>query len=182
MFVDVWFPWSLPCRPMSADPSYHSLTSNSSIPYGLSIRPCSLQAYVVITASHCLQTSDLFVIEIHASARRNALSKFTMPAMSPTMTEGGIAQWKVKEGQKYSAGDVLLEIVRVLFFSRCHLSHLPYQETDKATIDVEAAEDGILAKIIVSTPQDTPGHVSYFPEVVRRVQGYICRIPHCHHW
>jgi len=51
--------------------------------------------------------------------------------MSPTMTEGGIAQWKVKEGQKYSTGDVLLEI-----------------ETDKATIDVEAPEDGILAKII----------------------------------
>jgi len=47
------------------------------------------------------------------------------------MTEGGIAQWKVKEGQKYSAGDVLLEI-----------------ETDKATIDVEAPEDGILAKIM----------------------------------
>jgi len=47
------------------------------------------------------------------------------------MTEGGIAQWKVKEGQKYSTGDVLLEI-----------------ETDKATIDVEAPEDGILAKII----------------------------------
>ncbi|KAF9787134.1 dihydrolipoamide acetyltransferase [Thelephora terrestris] len=69
--------------------------------------------------------------QIHGSARRNALSKFTMPAMSPTMTEGGIAQWKVKEGQKYSAGDVLLEI-----------------ETDKATIDVEAPEDGILAKII----------------------------------
>ena len=56
-----------------------------------------------------------FALEIHASARRNALSKFTMPAMSPTMTEGGVAQWKVKEGQKYSVGDVLLEIVRILF-------------------------------------------------------------------
>ena len=58
----------------------------------------------------------LSALEIHASARRNALSKFTMPAMSPTMTEGGIAEWKVKEGQKYSAGDVLLEIVHILFF------------------------------------------------------------------
>lgn len=36
-----------------------------------------------------------------------------MPAMSPTMTEGGIAQWKKKEGESYSAGDVLLEIVRI---------------------------------------------------------------------
>ncbi|KAF7799025.1 hypothetical protein EIP86_010255 [Pleurotus ostreatoroseus] len=56
-----------------------------------------------------------------------------MPAMSPTMTEGGIASWKLKEGESFSAGDVLLEI-----------------ETDKATIDVEAQEDGILAKIIAA--------------------------------
>jgi pyruvate dehydrogenase E2 component (dihydrolipoamide acetyltransferase) len=34
-----------------------------------------------------------------------------MPAMSPTMTEGGIASWKKKEGEPFSAGDVLLEIV-----------------------------------------------------------------------
>lgn len=56
-----------------------------------------------------------------------------MPAMSPTMTEGGIASWKKKEGESFSAGDVLVEI-----------------ETDKATIDVEAQDDGVLAKIIVS--------------------------------
>lgn len=55
-----------------------------------------------------------------------------MPAMSPTMTEGGIAQWKKKEGESFSAGDVLIEI-----------------ETDKATIDVEAQDDGVMAKIIV---------------------------------
>lgn len=51
--------------------------------------------------------------------------------MSPTMTEGGISSWKKREGESFSAGDVLLEI-----------------ETDKATIDVEAQEDGILGKII----------------------------------
>ncbi|THH02160.1 hypothetical protein EW026_g692 [Hermanssonia centrifuga] len=56
-----------------------------------------------------------------------------MPAMSPTMTEGGIAQWKKKEGESFATGDVLLEI-----------------ETDKATIDVEAQDDGILAKIIAA--------------------------------
>lgn len=55
-----------------------------------------------------------------------------MPAMSPTMTEGGIAQWKKKEGEAFSAGDVLLEI-----------------ETDKATIDVEAQDDGVVGKILV---------------------------------
>jgi pyruvate dehydrogenase E2 component (dihydrolipoamide acetyltransferase) len=54
-----------------------------------------------------------------------------MPAMSPTMTEGGIASWKKKEGESFAAGDVLLEV-----------------ETDKATIDVEAQDDGIMAKII----------------------------------
>jgi hypothetical protein len=50
--------------------------------------------------------------------------------MSPTMTEGNIASWKVKEGDTFSTGDVLLEI-----------------ETDKATMDVEAQDDGIMAKI-----------------------------------
>ncbi|KAI9886692.1 MAG: substrate-specific activator of APC-dependent proteolysis [Watsoniomyces obsoletus] len=54
-----------------------------------------------------------------------------MPAMSPTMTEGNIASWKVKEGDSFSTGDVLLEI-----------------ETDKAQMDVEAQDDGVLAKII----------------------------------
>lgn len=55
-----------------------------------------------------------------------------MPAMSPTMTEGGIVQWQVKQGDSYAAGDVLLEI-----------------ETDKAQIAVEAQDDGIMAKILV---------------------------------
>jgi pyruvate/2-oxoglutarate dehydrogenase complex dihydrolipoamide acyltransferase (E2) component len=52
--------------------------------------------------------------------------------MSPTMTEGGIASWKKSEGEAFAAGDVLLEI-----------------ETDKATIDVEAQDDGIMGKIIL---------------------------------
>lgn len=50
-------------------------------------------------------------IEMHMSARRHALTKFSMPAMSPTMTEGGIASWKKAEGETFTAGDVLLEIV-----------------------------------------------------------------------
>ncbi|KAH9985412.1 dihydrolipoamide acetyltransferase [Russula compacta] len=68
---------------------------------------------------------------LHCSARRNALTKMSMPAMSPTMTEGGISAWKKAEGESFSSGDVLLEI-----------------ETDKAVIDVEAQEDGVLAKIV----------------------------------
>ncbi|KAJ3510537.1 hypothetical protein NLJ89_g4621 [Agrocybe chaxingu] len=75
----------------------------------------------------------VFSRAFHVSARRRALAQFNMPAMSPTMTEGGIASWKKKEGESFSAGDVLLEI-----------------ETDKATIDVEAQDDGVLAKIIAN--------------------------------
>ncbi|RMZ92268.1 hypothetical protein DV736_g459, partial [Chaetothyriales sp. CBS 134916] len=62
---------------------------------------------------------------------RLAASNFTMPAMSPTMTEGNISSWKVKEGDSFSAGDILLEI-----------------ETDKASMDVEAQDDGVVAKIL----------------------------------
>ncbi|KAL8419963.1 hypothetical protein RB594_002931 [Gaeumannomyces avenae] len=65
------------------------------------------------------------------SATALAAQNFTMPALSPTMTEGNIATWRVKEGDKFSAGDVLLEI-----------------ETDKATMDVEAQDEGILMKIM----------------------------------
>lgn len=54
-----------------------------------------------------------------------------MPALSPTMTEGNISSWKVKEGDSFVAGDVLLEI-----------------ETDKASMDVEAQDDGVVAKIL----------------------------------
>lgn len=54
-----------------------------------------------------------------------------MPALSPTMTEGNIATWRVKEGDSFTAGDVILEI-----------------ETDKATMDVEAQDDGKLFKIM----------------------------------
>ena len=58
-----------------------------------------------------------------------------MPALSPTMMEGAISDWKLKEGDAFSAGDVLVGI-----------------ETDKAAIDVEAMDDGIMGKIIVSPP------------------------------
>ncbi|KAJ2506422.1 hypothetical protein IWW47_001587 [Coemansia sp. RSA 2052] len=54
-----------------------------------------------------------------------------MPALSPTMTEGGIARWEKKEGESFSAGDLLLQI-----------------ETDKAQMDVEAQDDGVLVKIL----------------------------------
>ncbi|PWN50485.1 single hybrid motif-containing protein [Violaceomyces palustris] len=67
-----------------------------------------------------------------SSSVQDAISKFAMPAMSPTMTQGGVASWKVKQGQSFSQGDVLLEI-----------------ETDKATMDVEAQDDGVMGLIII---------------------------------
>jgi pyruvate dehydrogenase E2 component (dihydrolipoamide acetyltransferase) len=75
-----------------------------------------------------------------------------MPAMSPTMTEGGISQWKKAEGEPFVPGDVLLEIVCASLknspkTSTCDNASL--QETDKAVIDVEAQDDGVLAKIVV---------------------------------
>ena len=55
-----------------------------------------------------------------------------MPALSPTMEKGNLARWLKKEGDKIQAGDVLAEI-----------------ETDKATMEVEAVDEGVLAKIVV---------------------------------
>lgn len=61
-----------------------------------------------------------------------------MPALSPTMTEGTLAKWLVKEGDEVSSGDVLAEI-----------------ETDKATMEVEAVEEGVIAKILI--PEGSEG-------------------------
>jgi hypothetical protein len=74
--------------------------------------------------------TSLLEIGFRTSAACLAAQNFTMPALSPTMTEGNIAKWNVKEGDSFSAGDVLLEI-----------------ETDKASMDVEAQDDGVMAKI-----------------------------------
>lgn len=57
-----------------------------------------------------------------------------MPSLSPTMTQGNIAEWKVKEGDKVSAGDILCSI-----------------ETDKATLDMESMEDGCVASLALSS-------------------------------
>ena len=63
-------------------------------------------------------------------------TEILMPALSPTMEEGKLAKWLVKEGDKVSAGDIIAEI-----------------ETDKATMEFEAVDEGILAKIIVAEGQ-----------------------------
>ncbi len=67
-----------------------------------------------------------------------------MPALSPTMTEGTLAKWLKKEGERVESGDLIAEI-----------------ETDKATMEVEAVDDGVLGKILVAegtegVPVNTP--------------------------
>ncbi|TCO70460.1 pyruvate dehydrogenase complex E1 component subunit beta [Rhodovulum euryhalinum] len=64
-------------------------------------------------------------------------TEILMPALSPTMEEGTLAKWLVKEGDKVAAGDILAEI-----------------ETDKATMEFEAADDGILDRILVAAGTD----------------------------
>ncbi len=57
----------------------------------------------------------------------------TMPALSPTMTEGTLANWLVAEGESVNPGDMIAEI-----------------ETDKATMEVEAVDEGVIGKILVA--------------------------------
>ena len=60
-----------------------------------------------------------------------------MPALSPTMEEGTLAKWLVKEGDSVSSGDILAEI-----------------ETDKATMEFEAVDEGVISKILVAEGSD----------------------------
>ncbi len=70
--------------------------------------------------------------------------QITMPALSPTMTEGKLAKWHVKEGDTVKAGQVICEI-----------------ETDKATMEVEAVDEGVIGKLLIAegtegVPVNTP--------------------------
>jgi len=75
-----------------------------------------------------------------------------MPALSPTMTEGKIARWLKSEGEPVRAGDVLAEI-----------------ETDKATMEVEAIDEGVLARIVI--PEGTEHVAVNTPIAVIAVNG-----------
>jgi pyruvate dehydrogenase E2 component (dihydrolipoamide acetyltransferase) len=75
-----------------------------------------------------------------------------MPALSPTMEKGNLAKWLKKEGDKVKAGDILAEI-----------------ETDKATMEYEAVDDGVLAKILV--PEGTADIAVNQPIAVLAAEG-----------
>src|ERR1700739_4540317 len=67
-----------------------------------------------------------------SEGERLMATNILMPALSPTMTEGTLSRWLKKEGENVRAGDVIAEI-----------------ETDKATMEVEAVDEGVLGKILV---------------------------------
>src|SRR6516225_8991755 len=75
-----------------------------------------------------------------------------MPALSPTMTEGKLAKWHVKVGDAVKSGQVICEI-----------------ETDKATMEVEAVDEGKLAQILV--PEGTEGVAVNTPIAVLAADG-----------
>jgi pyruvate dehydrogenase E1 component beta subunit len=75
-----------------------------------------------------------------------------MPALSPTMEEGNVSKWLKNEGDKVVAGDVIAEI-----------------ETDKATMEVEAVDEGVLAKIVI--PAGTEGVKVNTPIAILAVDG-----------
>src|SRR5262245_60667689 len=81
-----------------------------------------------------------------------------MPQLSPTMEEGRLAKWHVKEGDAVRSGDVVAEV-----------------ETDKATMEVEAAEDGVIEKLLLAEGTD---HVPVnHPIALLRVEDEVASPP-----
>lgn len=81
-------------------------------------------------------------------------TQILMPALSPTMTEGNLARWLKKEGDSVNAGDVIAEI-----------------ETDKATMEVEAVDEGVLQKILI--PAGTQGVAVNTPIAILLGEGTV---------
>jgi pyruvate dehydrogenase E1 component subunit beta len=79
-------------------------------------------------------------------------TEILMPALSPTMTEGNLAKWLKREGDAVAAGDVLAEI-----------------ETDKATMEIEAIDDGILGRVLV--PEGAEGIAVNTPIALLLAEG-----------
>src|SRR5258708_21574017 len=85
-------------------------------------------------------------------------TQILMPALSPTMEEGKLAKWHVKEGDAVKAGDILPEI-----------------ETDKATMEFEAIDEGRIGKILV--PEGAEGVKVNAPIAVLLAEGESVVVP-----
>ena len=79
-------------------------------------------------------------------------TELKMPALSPTMEEGTLAKWLVKEGDEVKSGDILAEI-----------------ETDKATMEFEAVDEGTISKILV--PEGSEGVKVGAPIAILAAEG-----------
>ncbi|GAA0142922.1 acetyltransferase [Lithospermum erythrorhizon] len=122
-----------PSRLLSSSTSAYRLLPRS--PYFFPDVEASLLRHSHYFVSHEArsQSSHLKLLGVrHFSSADPPQTVLSMPALSPTMSQGNIAKWLKKEGDKIAAGDVLCEI-----------------ETDKATLEYESVEDGFLAKILV---------------------------------
>ncbi|BAT94571.1 Dihydrolipoyllysine-residue acetyltransferase component 1 of pyruvate dehydrogenase [Vigna angularis] len=119
-------------RILSSSTRSLSRTSNSTIFSAAaqsSIRPTSCSG---ITGINDRSMKSKWTDVKYFSSSESSFEVLGMPALSPTMTQGNIAKWRKKEGEKIEVGDVLCEI-----------------ETDKATLEFESLEEGFLAKILV---------------------------------
>ena len=85
-------------------------------------------------------------------------TEILMPALSPTMEEGKLAKWLVTEGKKIKPGDIIAEI-----------------ETDKATMEVEAIDEGVIGQILV--PAGTEGVKVNTPIAVVLANGETAKAP-----
>ncbi|MCE9522249.1 MAG: pyruvate dehydrogenase complex E1 component subunit beta [Alphaproteobacteria bacterium] len=85
-------------------------------------------------------------------------TEILMPALSPTMEEGKLAKWHVKEGDKVSSGDIIAEI-----------------ETDKATMEVEAVDEGVISKLLIA--EGTEGVKVNVPIALLQAEGEATSAP-----
>ncbi|XP_031115635.1 dihydrolipoyllysine-residue acetyltransferase component 1 of pyruvate dehydrogenase complex, mitochondrial isoform X1 [Ipomoea triloba] len=120
-------------RLLSPSSTLRSLSSSSEvlnhIPEVTSLRPIQFPMFNGVHHNSSKLPSGVRYFSSAESASHTVLA---MPALSPTMSQGNIARWRKKEGDKIEVGDVLCEI-----------------ETDKATLEFESLEEGFLAKILV---------------------------------
>ncbi|TMW95101.1 hypothetical protein EJD97_009378 [Solanum chilense] len=120
-----------PCNSSTLRSLHHAPGVLNQIPYvdASSLRPLNFR---LLSEVHVVPSKLQSGVRHFSSAEAPSYTEVGMPALSPTMTQGNIAKWIKKEGDKIQAGDVLCLI-----------------ETDKATLEFETLEEGFLAKILV---------------------------------
>lgn len=100
----------------------------------------TVAALALVSSSHAFAPTLLLkTTSFKTTTQLHAGTKITMPALSSTMKEGKVVSWLKNEGDEIEAGEAIMVV-----------------ESDKADMDVEAFEDGIIAKIIVQEGEMAP--------------------------